>query len=313
MNVVVLGGSGMLGVMLAEVLSRNPLFHVLATVRYPAVVDRLKVVVPLAHWQAVGDVAWGSFDSLGRLKWDIELTEKDWLINAIGITNRFLRDEQDSKAMEEAVLINSLFPFVLQRSFPRQHIIHISTDCLFAGSGGPYTEKYRHDVVDAYGKSKSLGEVLAPNVAVLRTSIVGPESGRSRSLLEWFLAQPLGGTVQGFTNHIWNGLTTYQFAKICEGMILNDTRLAGVQHIVPRDTITKYGLLQLFAKYFYREDVEILPVAPKERVDRVLGTNNRTVNERLWRQAGYPELPSIEDMIKELARDRGIQKIRGNV
>jgi dTDP-4-dehydrorhamnose reductase len=135
-----------------------------------------------------------------------------------------------------------------------------------------------------YGKTKSLGEVRSPHVLHIRNSIIGPELGRSTSLLEWFLHQPAGAELQGFTHHYWNGVTTLQFAQLCAAIIENDAfdslrQLHHVLHNVPNSTVTKAELLQIFAKAFKRQ-VKIQAVSnigPK--VDRTVASQFSQLSE----------------------------------
>ena len=142
----------------------------------------------------------------------------------------------DPAGVERAIRINALFPHQLARAAHRHgvRLIQIATDCVFSGSRGKYTEADDHDALDVYGKTKSLGELHVPGALNIRCSIIGPEGKGRTSLMEWFLAQPAGSTVNGFTHHLWNGVTTLQFARLCERIILTEGAfddLAGVSPV----------------------------------------------------------------------------------
>ena len=94
-------------------------------------------------------------------------------------------------------------------------MIQIATDCVYSGKTGGYNEDSLHDALDAYGKTKSLGEVRSSTFLNIRSSIIGPEINHKVLLLEWFLKQPKGAVLNGFSNHLWNGVTTLQFAELC--------------------------------------------------------------------------------------------------
>lgn len=209
----------------------------------------------------------------------------DHLINCIGVIKPYCDD------IERAITVNSLFPHQLP-----VNSIQIATDCVYSGSKGLYVETDPHDASDTYGKTKSLGE--ADHLKNLRCSIIGPEVNNHLSLLDWFLAQE--GTVNGFTNHLWNGITTYHFARIVEGVINSDIELPHIQHIVPADIVTKSELLQIIAQA-YKKDITIREVEAPQRIDRTLATNDPKLNRKLWRAAGYKKPPTIKQMIKELA------------
>ena len=172
---------------------------------------------------------------------------------------------------------------------------------MFSGQKGKYVESDPHDALDVYGKSKSLGEAYFPNMYHLRCSIIGPELTSHLSLLDWFLHQPRGAEVSGYTNHHWNGVTTLHFARLCRGIIKANLKLPHVQHLVPSGLISKADILKAFAKAFDRQDIKIKPAPANVVIDRTLTTNDVKLNQAIWQAAGYPKPPTIEQMIKELA------------
>lgn len=207
------------------------------------------------------------------------------VVNCVGLIKPYCENVQ------RAIQVNALFPYLLPKGS-----IQIATDCVYSGSKGAYTETDPHDATDVYGKTKSLGE--APQLNNLRCSIIGPEEKNHLSLLDWFLSQE--GEVKGFTNHYWNGITTYHFAKIVQGIIDEGIELPEVQHIVPANVVTKAYLLAII-RNAYNKDIKVVPVKAPQAVDRTLATNNPTLNNRLWKAAGYDEPPTIEQMVRELA------------
>ena len=113
------------------------------------------------------------------------------------------------------------------------------------------TENSNHDAVDDYGKTKSLGEIKYKNFYNLRCSIIGRELFNKYSLLEWFL-NCKDKEINGFTNHKWNGITTFAYAKIVRSIIVENIDIPNSLHIIPSDIITKYELLQIFKKRLKR-------------------------------------------------------------
>lgn len=225
----------------------------------------------------------------------------DWIINAIGITKPYIHDDNAAE-IKRAVYINSFFPHLLADAIRgKAKIIQIATDCVFSGQKGKYVETDVHDCTDVYGKTKSLGEVFAKNVYHLRCSLVGPEPIKHIFLMDWLLRQPKGAKIEGFTNHRWNGITTLHFAKICRGIIRKRAKLPHIQHVIPRNVVSKSELLKITAREFKREDIIIKDVKASEAIDRTLSTNNKSLNSKLWRFAGYKSVPTIQAMIKELA------------
>ena len=134
----------------------------------------------------------------------------------------------------------------------------------------------------------------------LRCSIIGSELSGKKSLFEWVKTQPIGATLNGYTEHFWNGLTTDAFAKIVKGVIENDGFFTGWQHIVPSNQVSKHELLQLMAKRLERNDLTILP-RETDRIDKTLQTIKPEHNQKLWAFAGYDGLPTIETLVSSMS------------
>ena len=229
------------------------------------------------------------------------LSKVDYVVNCIGIIKPYINDSDD-KQRQTAVEVNSLFPQKLAdwASATGAKVIQIATDCVFSGSRGSYLESDPHDALDVYGKSKSLGEVPNESMMHLRVSIIGPEMGRSTSLLEWVKNQPKGAQINGFTDHVWNGVTTNHFGKLARGIIEGNLFKTGVFHVVPGNRLPKDKLVQKIASVFGRDDIEIQPKASGNTVDRTLETTNPEFNMALWVAAGYKTPPTIEKMLEEI-------------
>lgn len=296
-KVIVLGGSGMLGSMVVDYLSRDSTLEVDATVRTRALAAKCRERLPGVSWLLFNA---GSPEPQKTLS---AIGGYDWVINAIGITKPLIHDDNAGE-VERAILVNSLLPHQIARQIHDSgtRVIQIATDCVYSGSKGGYLESDPHDALDAYGKTKSLGEVTHPRVHHLRCSIIGPEPKEHKFLLEWFLGQPQNAAISGYTNHRWNGVTTLHFARLCQGIINQDISLAHLQHVVPDGEVTKCDLLQRFARYFRREDISITPTKVAVVIDRTLKTTSEPSNRTLWAAAGYSRPPSIPEMIDELAR-----------
>lgn len=295
-RVIILGGTGMLGSMLVDYLSKKPDLEITATVRSKEAARNLGVQFP--------NVKWKIFDanSLDLYKDLDAINGSQWVINAIGIIKPLIHHDDPSE-VERAIRINSLLPHLLAKKAQEinSKVLQIATDCVYSGNKGQYIESDIHDALDVYGKTKSLGEVYSPNVFHLRCSIIGPEPKEFKSLMEWFLGQNINAHVNGFTNHFWNGLTTLHFAKICYGIVSKDHQLSHIQHVVPDGKITKFDLLKVFSNYFKRDDILITPFETEVSIDRILSTINGTSNLHLWKSAGYSKPPSVPEMVGELA------------
>ena len=299
-KIAITGASGMLGSMILDVLSSEPDVQLICTVRTEALADEGRSKYENVDWRVL-DARDGSFNDVKKA-----ISGSSYVINAIGIIKPYVHDDKPEE-VERATKVNSLFPHSLGRAAAEidAKVLQIATDCVYSGNKGEYLETDPHDALDVYGKTKSLGEVFLPNVFNMRCSIIGPEQKNNLSLLEWFLRQPKNARVNGYTNHSWNGVTTYHYARMCLGIVKKDTTLPHIQHIVPRDVIQKSEMLQIFAREFNRSDIQIMPSEAKVPIDRTLLTNNNALNLELWSGAGYNEPPSIEQMIAKLAEYMG--------
>ncbi len=230
-----------------------------------------------------------------------------FVINCIGAIKPTITDKKES--INNAISINSLFPLKISQTGIDLdfNYIQIGTDCVFSGSKGKYLESSMTDATDVYGKTKIVGEIPSANKALIRSSIVGPETGNGKSLLNWFLRTE-ETEVNGFTDHGWNGVTTLNFAKIVLGITKNQKNNIKLQHLIPKDKVSKYELLLLFQEYFSKQ-IKINDVISNNRVDRTLKTNNSKTNEELWKLGGYQKIPSIRENISELAEFEGTKKI----
>lgn len=230
------------------------------------------------------------------------LSEGDFLINCIGLTTHNI-DESDPRAAEEARLLNVQFPKELASLAEETgtNVIQIATDCVFSGSKGGYVETDIRDATDVYGTSKREGEIQSARVMHIRVSIVGRELRGRKSLLEWILGQPKHAKIPGYTDRLWSGITTTAFAKIVAGIISSQTFRSGMWHLVPENTVTKFELVSLIASAFGRGDIEIVPQESGIAKDLTLLTRHPEVNLALWHAGGYRQVPTIQDLIAEMA------------
>lgn len=244
-------------------------------------------------------------DGFARPDFDAEnpnlgaLRNYDYVINCIGIIKPYIHDNNAAEVLR-AIRVNSEFPHLLARLDSK--IIQIATDCVWDGAYGNYTETDQHNATDVYGKTKSLGEVSADNFMNLRCSIIGREKKNFLSLLEWFLHQPQNAKLNGFKNHLWNGLTTNAFADICVGIIKNNMWFGGLQHVIPADIVSKAQMLHIFAEHFDRGDIQITDIDATTPINRTISTNNPTRNAELWEMAEYKKIPTVAEMIKQIQK-----------
>lgn len=209
----------------------------------------------------------------------------DSVINCIGILNQFA---EQNKPL--AVWLNSYFPHFLAEITERTdtQIIHMSTDCIFSGKRGEYTEDDIPDGETFYDRTKALGELRDGKNITLRDSVIGPDINRDGiGLLNWFMKQKNG--VRGYTKTMWTGMTTLQLAKTMEAAALE--RASGLYNTVPDHSISKYELLCLFNRYFRDGALEIEPVEG-------LITDKSLKRTRF--EFSYI-IPDYEEMVSELA------------
>jgi len=283
MRILILGATGMLGHKLAQSLGRK--IEVWGAVRGDgnALID-LGLIGPdriIAGIEASDE---------GSLRSAIEKCRPDVVVNAVGV----VKQVPESADVISTLNLNAILPHRLAQ-LGREYsfrLITISTDCVFSGEKGMYTEDDRPDAADLYGLSKYLGEVNAPNVLTIRTSIIGPEIEGAHGLVEWFLSNR-GGQVKGFTNAIFSGFPTIVFADIIERLIVDHPGLSGVYH-VSSEPISKFDLLRLINVH-YNAGIEIVP-DDSFRIDRSLDS------DRFRAATGFtPE--NWETMVERMAAD----------
>lgn len=210
----------------------------------------------------------------------------DAVINAIGLLNQFAENNHSA-----ATLLNGYLPHFLAKITygTITQVIHMSTDCVFSGKDGHYTESALPDGTTFYDRSKAMGELNDDKNITLRNSIIGPDIKASGiGLFNWFMQQP-GPSVKGFTGAIWTGQTTLQLAKTMEAA--TKERAHGLINAVPSESITKYDLLRLFNKYLRGNSLEIVPVDGVTADKSLVRTNF---------EFDYT-IPDYETMVSELA------------
>ena len=209
----------------------------------------------------------------------------DSIINCIGILNQFA---ENNKTL--AVALNSYLPHFLAEATDGTdtQVIHMSTDCVFSGKRGGYTEKDFPDGETFYDRTKALGELCDGKNITLRNSIVGPDINENGiGLLNWFMKQ--SGEINGFTGALWTGQTTLQLAKTME--VAAKEKAHGLYNTVPDHSISKYELLKLFNHYFKNDSIKI---------NAIEGINADKSLKRTNFDFSYL-IPDYEVMISELA------------
>ena len=238
MRILILGGSGMLGHALLKALT--PRHDVRATLHHPIECYRRLSLLDETNSFAGIDVR-----STASLASVLDQFAPEAVVNCVGLVKQ--RAEADDALAN--IEINAAAPHRIARLCRNAgaRLIHISTDCVFSGRKGMYTEQDNADADDLYGRAKLLGEPIAPHCLTLRTSFVGRELSGKLGLLEWFLAQR--GSIKGFRRVIFSGFTTLEITRIIEMLLTRFPDANGVYH-VSSEPIDKYSLLKLFREHF---------------------------------------------------------------
>jgi dTDP-4-dehydrorhamnose reductase len=283
-KILILGAAGMLGHKLAQKYRDD--YEVLATVRSSyASYARYGI---FDSKTIIGGVDILNIDTAVGVIGDIK---PDVVINCIGIIKQLKEAEDPILSLK----INSLFPHQLANicRAAGARFFHISTDCVFDGKKGMYTEGYFSNATDLYGRTKYLGEVNRPGCLTLRTSIIGRELNTANGLIEWFLSNK-GKKVKGFKKAIYTGFTTIALANIIKNIIDNFPNLSGLYQ-VSSEPIDKLNLLNI-VKDKFKLDIEIEPET-KTSIDRSLDSS------RFRKETGF--VPASWDrMIEEMSQDK---------
>lgn len=282
-KVLVLGVTGMLGHVLFKELSKVEGFDVAGTTRNKDGLNHFFTAEELSRIRANVDA--DNFDTVIRA---FAAIQPDIIINCIGI----IKQLPISNDPLTAITVNAQLPHrisLVARSAGAR-LIHISTDCVFSGQKGSYTEQDPSDALDLYGRSKFLGEVAYPHCVTLRTSIIGHELKSNFGLVDWFINQ--SESVNGYTKAIYSGFSTLEMANIILNHVIPNEELSGVYH-VSSEPISKYELLKIISK-IYDKKIEI-----KAYGDFVLDRSMKSDN---FRNVAKYTPPSWDNMISQMQK-----------
>ncbi len=281
MKVLILGVTGMLGSTVFKILQQDKSLTVYGTLRSVSGIEYFSID---SHTQLLANVDVLDNDSLISV---MTAVKPDLVINCIGLIKQYT----DANSPLNALPINAMFPHRLANlcSLTNARLIHISTDCVFSGRKGMYTEDDVSDAEDLYGKSKYIGELHdLPHAVTLRTSIIGHELNSSASLVDWFLAQ--SGQVNGYKKAIFSGLPTIELARVIRDFVIPNVNLRGLYHVSVAP-IDKYSLLNLIADVYGKKiDIE---ADEKIQIDRSLDSTK-------FRQATGYEPPNWPQLIEKM-------------
>jgi dTDP-4-dehydrorhamnose reductase len=283
MRLVILGGTGMLGHTLWERLSR----------RFPDTYTTIRRGIRDYGNDRLyrSDRVIDHIDVMDfrMLEGALRVIRPDVILNCIGITKR----REDPQNPIPSITLNAMLPHKLANLTAEVNakLIHFSTDCVFDGRAGHYSDDAPTNATDLYGRTKALGEVTGKNALTLRSSFIGKELQEGTELLEWFLSQ--ADVVRGFKNAIYTGLTTLELCRVIEKLLLNYPDASGLYN-VSSEPINKFDLLRLIGEKMHRS-VEVIP-------DESFHCDRSLNSERFRRDFGYTP-PMWKDMVEELGQE----------
>jgi dTDP-4-dehydrorhamnose reductase len=241
-RIVIFGAKGMLGTA-ATAYFKSAGYNVVALIR------------------DVFDIAHDPLDKISN-----ELKSADVVFNCAGVIKPMIA----KTPIEDVLRVNAIFPRNLAHLCKRLDVplVHVTTDCVYDGLAGRYDENAVFDADDVYGMSKCAGE--SSDAMNLRTSIIGEEAPPGRSLLAWAISQR-GKAVNGFTNHLWNGVTTTYLSEVVDSILKKQAYAPGTYHIFSPEAVTKDELLKILDS-IYELDLDINPMAADKPCDRSLSS-----------------------------------------
>ena len=267
-KVLLFGATGMAGHVVYYYLKGTGRYEITNVVYRTPLTDD-SIVIDVTDRDAVADV--------------VKKSKPEIIINCVGVLVKASKEHPDN-----AILLNAYFPHYLEKLADRVNaqLVHISTDCVFSGKKGHYSENDFRDADDIYGRSKALGEIVNGKDLTIRTSIIGPElKNNGEGLFHWFMSQH--GKVNGYKTAIWGGVTTLELAKAIDAAIEEGKK--GLIQLSNGIGICKYDLLCLFKEIWKKHDVEIVPY------------NANGVDKSIAKSIRFDyEVPGYREMLEEL-------------
>jgi dTDP-4-dehydrorhamnose reductase len=282
-KILVLGGSGMLGHKLVQVLSAEKALEVHCTVRAKPVKD---FIASTAEYHENVDVT-----RVDDLRSVLARVKPAIVINAVGA----IKQKNLTDAITDTFFVNGtlphLIPIVGEQSDVR--VIHFSTDCVFKGDRGGYKESDVPDAEDLYGRSKAIGEIAYGRHLTIRTSIIGFELTRGLSLLSWLFTQRAGSTLEGFNKAIYSGLPTCTLARTVRSLLSGEEMPSGLFHVASQP-IDKFSLLSRIVSAFKLD----YTLRPSDRV-----VIDRSLDDSRFRRLTGTNTPGWDALVTELVAD----------
>ena len=280
-NVFILGSSGMLGNYVYKYLLQSNKYNIIC-------INRDKIDIEDTNYSKLINIFSSSKQG--------ELTSEDIIINCIGLLpHRFNSSSLDDQNFsidiyKKFFLINSILPHNLEKIYIKfgTKVINITSDCVYKGCKGSYSENDKSDLLNIYAISKNIGE--CSNLCNIRSSIIGEEIKNKKSLLEWVISNK-NKTVNGYVNYYWNGITCLQMAKIIDEIITDNLFWKGTRHILSPNKVSKYDLICYINKT-YDLNIDIKKYNLKNNIDRTLSSSYENIFD----------IPNLEVQINDLKK-----------
>ena len=215
--------------------------------------------------------------------------------------------DQCERFQKEAEVINSEVPgriaqLCADRSIP---FVHISTDAVFDGKKGNYSEEDETNPLSIYAKTKLEGEkrVLESNqnALIARVNFFGFSITGKRSLAEFFLSNLLmEKKIHGFTDIFFSPLYVRDLIKILFAMI--EKHLTGIFHVASCDFLSKYEFGILISKQFDLKESLISPVSYKKGGLPAKRSPNLVLNINKLQKSGI-QVPEVASGIEKFHLD----------
>lgn len=177
----------------------------------------------------------------GELERLLDQTQPDWIINCAAL------------AILDACEANPEFARQLNTEMPRKlaaivarggaRLLHVSTDSVFDGERGDYSEEDIPEPVNMYARTKLAGERAVaqanPDAVIARVVMYGWSMSGKRSLAEWFINNlRSGNSMLGFTDVFFCPLWVNDLAKLF--LMMLSKGLKGLYHVVSPMSTSKY-------------------------------------------------------------------------
>ncbi len=288
MNILILGISGMIGHILYRHLALKTDWNIYGTLRSKSKLKFFKN-------NNLKNIFIYNIKDQNQIQKIFKFIKPSLVINCIGL----VKQNKSLKNISETIFTNSLYPNLLSKICNDYNIrlIHFSTDCVFSGQVGQYSETSIPDASDLYGRTKFLGELHSSKTLTIRTSFIGHQLSEKYALLEWFLKQ--NNKCKGFYNAIYSGLPTIEISEIMMNYIIPNNNISGLFH-VSSEPITKFKLLNLI-KNTYNHNIEIIK-------DEKVHINRSLLSNKFKTLTNY-ECPSWDIMIKKMFKYRKLSYV----